>query len=191
MFISCFWDSHKCRNCFREGIYGSFLFLRWVRFFSKRAKTSFLLSYLNHLNFLVLFQNSQTFSCYMLALGGSYTPDKAQFLLLRNRIHFRRSKCMMKSVHLFICGGTQGPEIPALLPLPWPWASPGSWYHSEQGQFTLCLPEIRFSSVIQPQEVGTAVIPRNVISGIIHKVTVGKESVLGVGGLLSACKCVC
>lgn len=55
--------------------------------------------------------------------------------------------------------------------------SPGLDRHQNHGttlnrvNSPLCLPEIRFSSVVQPQEGGTAVTPRNVISHIIHKIT--------------------
>lgn len=125
MFISFFWDCHKCRNCYRKGIYGLFLFLRWVGFFSKTDKASFLLNYLNPLNFLVLSQISPIFFCYVLALGGSYSPDKAQFLLLRNQIHFLRSNCMMKA---FIFSAVMGQRDQRFQPF---CHSPGLEHHQD------------------------------------------------------------
>lgn len=139
----------------------------------------------------MLFQNSQIFSCYVLALGGSYSPDKAQFLLLRNQIHFQSSNCMMKA---FILSAVVGQRDPRFQPSSC--LSCGLEHHWDHGttlnkvNSSLCLPEIRFSSVIQPQEPGTAVIPRNVISDIIHKVILwGNNPFLGV--MVSACLCVC
>lgn len=121
MLTSFFWGSHKCRNYFGEGIYGWILFLRGATFFSSTAKTSFLLNYLNPLNFLVLFQNSQT-------LGGSHSPGRAQ---CHNQIHFQSSNCMMKT---FIFSavvwlwdrGSRGACLPSCHP-------PGLQHHQAHG----------------------------------------------------------
>lgn len=119
MLISFFWDSHKCRNCFREGIYRLFLFLRWVRFFSKTAKTSFLLDYLNPLSFLVLFQNSQIFFLLCVSIGWVILFWQGTISTAQKSDLFSEQELHDESIYLFSCGGTEGPEIPALLPLPW------------------------------------------------------------------------
>lgn len=77
--------------------------------------------------------------------------------------------------------------------------SPGLGHHQDHGttlnrvNSPLCLLEIRFSSITQPQEAGTAVTSRNVISHIIHEVTLWGNNPFsgGCAGCLPMCLLGC